>query len=80
MKGRLKTNKMKTVHVQIMAFDKNSNDNIGRYIVANTKKSFNKQISEFEEEVPYTKFYIEIIADEVLDEEQEKIVEDHEVN
>ena len=71
---------MNNVHVQIMAFDKNSNNNIGRSIVANTKKSFNEQVSEFEEEVPFSKFYIEIIADDVLDEEQQKIVEDHELN
>jgi hypothetical protein len=71
---------MNNVHVQIMAFDKNSNNNIGRSIVANTKKSFNKQVSEFEEEVPFSKFYIEIIADDVLDEEQQKIVEDHQLN
>jgi hypothetical protein len=71
---------MKAVYVQIIAFDKNSNNNIGRSIVADTKESFNRQVEEFENEVPFTKFYTEIIADDVLDEEQEKIVEDHEVN
>jgi hypothetical protein len=30
--------------------------------------------------VPFSKFYIEIIADDVLDEEQQKIVEDHQLN
>ena len=34
----------KQVYVQITAFDKNSNDNMGRSIVANTKESFNKHI------------------------------------
>ena len=71
---------MKKVHVQIIAFDKNSNNNIGRSIVADTKESFNRQVEEFESEVPFTKFYTELIADDVLDDEQEKIVEDHEVN
>lgn len=71
---------MKAVYVQIIAFDKNSNNNIGRSIVADTKESFNRQVEEFENEVPFTKFYTEIIADDVLDEEQEKIVEDYDVN
>jgi len=71
---------MKKVHVQIIAFDKNNNNNIGRSIVADTKESFNRQVEEFESEVPFTKFYTELIADDVLDDEQEKIVEDHEVN
>jgi hypothetical protein len=71
---------MENVYVQIIAFDKNSNNNIGRSIVANTKDSFNKQVEEFENEIPYTKFYIEIIADDVLTDEQLEIVEDYEIN
>lgn len=71
---------MENVYVQIIAFDKNSNNNIGRSIVANTKDSFNKQVEEFENEIPYTKFYIEIIADDTLTDEQLEIVGDYEVN
>jgi hypothetical protein len=71
---------MENVYVQIIAFDKNSNNNIGRSIVANTKDSFNKQVEEFENEIPYTKFYIEIIADDTLSDEQLEIVADYEVN
>ena len=71
---------MENVYVQIIAFDKNSNNNIGRSIVANTKDSFNKQVEEFENEIPYTKFYIEIIADDTLTDEQLEIVADYEVN
>ena len=70
---------MAIVYVQIIAFDKNSSDNIGRNIVADTKESFNKQIEEFENEIPFSKFYIEIIPDEVLGDEQLKITEDHEI-
>lgn len=70
---------MKSVHVTITAFDKDSNRNIGMSIVADTKESFNKQVEEFESEVPFSKFYTQIEADEVLDDEQQKIVEDHEV-
>jgi hypothetical protein len=68
------------VYVQIIAFDKNSNENVGRGIVANTKESFNEQVEEFENEIPYTKYYVEIIADEVLNDEQLEIVSDYEVN
>ena len=71
---------MEKVYVQIIAFDKNSNDNIGRSIVADNKESFNQQVEEFENEVPFTKFYIEMIADDVLTDKQLEIVEDHDVN
>jgi len=43
----LKTNTMDTeVYVQVTAFDKNSNDNFGRSINADTKESFNQQVEE----------------------------------
>ena len=71
---------MEKVYVQIIAFNKNGNDNIGRSIVADNKESFNKQVEEFESEVPFTKFYIEMIADDVLTDKQLEIVEDHDVN
>jgi hypothetical protein len=71
---------MEKVYVQIIAFNKNGNDNIGRTIVADNKESFNKQVEEFESEVPFTKFYIEMIADDVLTDKQLEIVEDHDVN
>ena len=71
---------MEKVYVQIIAFNKNGNDNIGRSIVADNKESFNKQVEEFENEVPFTKFYIEMIADDVLTDKQLEIVEDHDVN
>jgi len=72
-------NNMTQVHVQIMAFDKNSGDNYSRNIVASTKESFNKQVEEFENDVPFSKYYVEIIPDESLNEEQQEIVSDHEV-
>ena len=71
---------MKPVYIQIIAFDKHSNQNFGKSIIANTKESFNKQVEEFENNVPFTKFYTELISDDILDEEQQKIIEDHEVN
>ena len=71
---------MKQVFAQVFAFDKNSGDSMLRTVIASTKESFNQQITEFESEVPYTKWYMEIIADDVLDEDQLLIVEDYDVN
>jgi hypothetical protein len=77
----IKNNKtMEKVYVQIIAFDKNSNDNFGRNIVADNKDSFNKQVEEFESEIPFTKYYTELSSDDVLTDEQLTIVEDHEVD
>jgi hypothetical protein len=71
---------MTEVFVQITAFDKNSNDNFSRNIVAECKENFNRQVEDFEKDVPFTKYYLELVADDILDSEQEKIVEDYEVN
>jgi hypothetical protein len=65
------------VYIQITAFDKNSNDNIGRTIVAKSKESFNKQVEEFEASIPYTKYYTTLVSDDVLTTEQELITEDY---
>ena len=67
------------VYVQITAFDKNSNDNMGRSIIADTKEKFNRQVEEFELSVPYTKYYMILVSDDVLAPEQELIVSDYEV-
>ena len=67
------------VYVQITAFDKNSNDNMGRSIIADTKEKFNRQVEEFELSVPYTKYYMILVSDDVLTPEQELIVSDYEV-
>jgi hypothetical protein len=71
---------MTEVFVQITAFDKNSNDNFSRNIVADCKESFNSQVEHFENDVPFTKYYLELVADDILNSEQQKIVEDYEVN
>ena len=67
------------VYVQITAFDKNSNDNMGRSIIADTKEKFNRQVEEFELSIPYTKYYMTLVSDDVLTTEQELIVSDYEV-
>ena len=67
----------KKVYVTITAFDKNSNDNMGRFIFAESKESFNKQVEEFEASVPYTKYYTTLVSDDILTLEQELITEDY---
>ena len=67
------------VYVQVTAFDKNSNDNMGRSIVADTKEKFNRQVEEFELSIPYTKYYITLVSDDILTPEQKLIVSDYEV-
>jgi hypothetical protein len=67
------------VYVQATAFDKNSNDSMGRSIVAETKEDFNRQVEEFESSIPYTKFYTTLVSDDVLTPEQELIISDYEV-
>ena len=71
---------MKTqVYVQVTAFDKNSNENMGKSIVADTKKSFNEQVEEFELSIPYTKYYMSLSSNDILTTEQELIIGDYEV-
>jgi hypothetical protein len=68
------------VYVQATAFDKNSNDSIGRSIVAETKEDFNRQVEEFEASIPFTRYYTTLVSDDVLTPEQELIVSDYEVD
>jgi hypothetical protein len=67
------------VYVQATAFDKNSNDSMGRSIAADNKEDFNRQVEEFELSIPYTKYYTTLVSDDVLTPEQELIVGDYEV-
>ena len=81
MNNIVENNKMMStqVYVQVTAFDKNSNNNMGRSIVADTKEKFNRQVEEFELSIPYTKYYMTLVADDVLTPKQELIVSDYEV-
>lgn len=81
MNNIVENNKMMNtqVYVQVTAFDKNSNNNMGRSIVADTKEKFNRQVEEFELSIPYTKYYMTLVTDDVLTPEQELIVSDYEV-
>jgi hypothetical protein len=68
------------VYVQVTAFDKNSNDNFWTTVIADDKESFNLQVEEFESRIPFTKYYITMVSDNVLTPEQELIVGDYEVD
>jgi hypothetical protein len=68
------------VYVQVTAFDKNSNDNFWTTVIADTKESFNLQVEEFESRIPFTKYYVTMVSDDVLTPEQESIIEDYEVD
>jgi hypothetical protein len=68
------------VYVQATAFDKNSNDSMGRSIVAETKEDFNRQVEEFEASIPFTRYYTTLVSDDTLTPEQELIVSDYEVD
>jgi hypothetical protein len=68
------------VYVQATAFDKNSNDSMGRSIVSETKEDFNRQVEEFEASIPFTRYYTTLVSDDTLTPEQELIVSDYEVD
>jgi hypothetical protein len=68
------------VIVNAYAFDKNSSALYGEQIRAETKEEFNAKMKEFEDTIPFSKYYTELLFDEdELTEEQQSIVEDYEV-
>jgi hypothetical protein len=68
------------VIINAYAFDKDSSSMCGQQIRATTKEEFNAQMKEFEESIPFRKYYTELLFDEdELTEEQQSIVEDYEV-
>jgi hypothetical protein len=69
------------VVINAYAFDKDSSAMYGEQIKSNTKEEFNSQMKEFEDSIPFRKYYTELtfIGDE-LTEEQERIIEDYEVD
>lgn len=68
------------VIIMAYAFDKNSSAMYGEQIKAETKEEFNAKMKEFEDTIPFSKYYTELLFNgDELTEEQEKIVEDYEV-
>jgi hypothetical protein len=68
------------VIVNAYAFDKNSSALYGEQIRAETKEEFNAKMKEFEDTIPFSKYYTELsFAGSELTEEDEAIIEDYEV-
>ena len=60
------------------AFDKDTSAMYGEQIKANTKEEFNSQMKEFEDSIPFRRYYTELISDSDLSDEDAEIVEDYE--
>lgn len=69
------------VIINAYAFDKDSSAMCGQQIRSESKEDFNAQMKEFEQSIPFRKYYTELtfIGDE-LTEEEESIIEDYEVD
>ena len=69
------------VIINAYAFDKDSSAMFGYQIRSESKEDFNAQMKEFEQSIPFRKYYTELtfIGDE-LTEEEESIIEDYEVD
>lgn len=69
------------VIINAYAFDKDSSAMCGQQIRSESKEDFNAQMKEFEQSIPFRKYYTELtfIGDE-LTQEEESIIEDYEVD
>jgi hypothetical protein len=65
------------IYVQITAHDKHSEELRQRNLEITSQEDANKKIKEFEEDVTYKQFWIEITPDDVLTPEQESWLQDH---
>ena len=68
------------VIINAYAFDKNSPAFYGEQIRAITKEEFNIQMRDFEQSIPFSKYYTELTSvGTILTEEDKAIIEDYEV-
>jgi len=68
------------VIVNAHAFDKNSPAFYGEQIRAESKEEFNAKMKEFEDSIPFSKYYTELAAQSpLLDEVDLEIVSDYDV-
>ena len=60
------------VIVNAYAFDKDSSAMCGQQIRSESKEDFNAQMKEFEQSIPFSKYYTELtfIGDELTEEEE----------
>ena len=69
------------VIVNAYAFDKDSSAMCGQQIRSESKEDFNAQMKEFEQSIPFRKYYTELLFEgDELTEEEESIIEDYEVD
>lgn len=69
------------VIVNVYAFDKDSSAMFGYQIRSESKEDFNAQMKDFEESIPFRKYYTELtFAGDEVTEEDESIIEDYEVD
>lgn len=68
------------IHVQIRAHDKHSDELRMRSLEINSKEDANSQIEEFEADVPYKSYYVEIEPEETLNAKQEGWLSDQDWN
>jgi hypothetical protein len=65
------------VRISVMAFDKNTNAFVGETISTDSKEDFNQKYEEFEKNVPFSKYYIEVEPVSDLTEQEMEIIEDY---
>lgn len=66
------------LHLQVIAFDKDSGANYGENFIIGSKEDFDKEFNGFKVRVPFARWYYEIIPDEILTEEEETLVKEFE--
>ena len=65
------------VIVNAFAFDKDTSAMFGYQIRSESKEDFNAQMKDFEESIPFTKYYTELTSDSEISQEDEEIIEDY---
>ena len=68
------------MRLTIHAFDKNSSANYSESMEVETKEELDSKFKDFEENVPFLKWFYEIQTDEVLSEEEEEVLSDYDWN
>ena len=68
------------MRLTIHAFDKNSSANYSESMEVETKEELDSKFKDFEDNVPFHKWYYEIQTEEALSEEEEEVLSDYDWN
>ena len=68
------------VIINVYAFDKNSSAMYGYQIRSGSKEDFNAQMKEFEESIPFTRYYMEMKPEQIDADSDYDIVSDYDVD